>query len=228
MSIYAIADIHLSGNPPTKPMEIFGQKWENHWGKIKTSWAELIQPDDYVLLAGDMSWALKLDEALIDLQALMALPGKKIMIKGNHDYWWQSLKKMNIAVNNEIFFIQNNYAVADNFAICGSRGWVCPDDPFFTAEDEPLYRREVSRVRTSLTAAKQAGFTDIILMLHYPPQYSKPNDFTALIEEFNVKICVYGHLHGETAQDGPQGYIKSTACYLVACDALNFKFKKII
>ena len=135
---------------------------------------------------------------------------------------------MNTAVKGKIFFIQNNFAAANEWAICGSRGWVCPDDPYFTADDKPLYLREISRIRTSLTAARQAGFNQIILMLHYPPVYNKENDFTALMEEFNVKICVYGHLHGETAQTCPTKYIKNTACHLVACDALDFNLKRLI
>lgn len=228
MKIFAIADLHLSGNPPMKPMEIFGDNWINHWEKIKKEWSHIVSPEDVVLLAGDTSWALKLDDALVDLNEIIVLPGKKIIVKGNHDYWWQSQKKMTTAVAGELSFLQNNFYIADHFAICGSRGWICPDDPCFTTEDQAIYSREVLRVKNSLTAAKQAGFQDIILMLHYPPIHTKENGFTALLEEFNVNFCIYGHLHGEAAQYGPSGYLNDTTCYLVACDALDFKLKRIM
>ena len=230
MKIFAIADTHLSGKPPVKPMHIFGEHWTGHWEKIQADWLSRVSPEDTVLLAGDISWAMKLDDAMADLDEIIALPGKKIMIRGNHDYWWQTLTKMNKAVSGKISFLQNNYVTAGDYAICGSRGWICPEDPAFSADDLPIYNREIQRVKMSLEAAKQAGFSQIILMLHYPPLYhqSQSSGFTGLFSEYNVKMCIYGHLHSEAISYAPAGIINGTDCCLVSCDSLDFKLKQIV
>lgn len=230
MSIYALADLHLSGTPPTKPMDRFGPAWENHWEKVRQSWLNLIQPEDTVLIAGDTSWAMKWTEALIDLAAIAELPGQKILVRGNHDYWWGTVGKMAQESPASLYFLHNNFFRAEGWGICGSRGWLTPCDPFFKLEDEPVYRREVSRLRTSLVAARAGGCNRIIVMLHYPPIYLEEcdNGFTDLLAEYEVEYCVFGHIHGDGAHMAPQGQIKSAACHLVACDAINFEPKKII
>lgn len=229
MRIFAIADTHLSGQPPQKPMSIFGDHWLNHWDKIKADWTAKVSSDDVVLLAGDISWAMKLPEALIDLEEIAAQPGKKILVRGNHDYWWQTLSKMTAATGDKLTYLHNNFAVAGDFAICGSRGWICPDDPAFKTDDLPIYERELGRVRSSLAAAVTAGYSRLILMLHYPPLYANtPSGFTALLKEFAVELCVYGHLHNEAIKTAPQGNIEGTVCHLVSCDALDFKLKQIV
>lgn len=230
MNIFAIGDLHLSGNPPKKPMQIFGEHWFNHWYNIREDWLKRVHADDVVLIAGDTSWALKLEEALEDLAEIISLPGKKILVKGNHDYWWQSIAKMSKAVDQQLLFVHNNFAQVDSFAICGSRGWTCPADPCFTEQDQVIYQREILRVQTSLSSAVAAGFKKIILMLHYPPVYSLdiPSGFADLFEEYQIELCVYGHLHGESIKTAPVGKIKGTACHLVACDALDFHLKQII
>jgi hypothetical protein len=229
MKIYAIADTHLSGNPPQKPMSIFGNHWLNHWDKIKADWLASVSPADAVLLAGDISWAMKLEEAKVDLDEIAALPGKKIMVRGNHDYWWQTLTKLNAAVARRIEFLNNNFAIAGDFAVCGSRGWLCPDDPCFGKEDMSIYLRELGRVRTSLSEARAAGFHRLILMLHYPPQYDRrPSGFSELLAEFKVEHCVYGHLHNEAIKAAATGDINGTLHHLVSCDALDFKLKQIV
>jgi len=230
MRIFAIADPHLSGNPPSKPMTVFGDHWLNHWEKIKQDWLQRVTAEDCVLIAGDISWAMELAEALPDLEAIAALPGKKILIRGNHDYWWQTLSKMNRFMGDQLTFIHNTFAVAGDWAVCGSRGWVCPQDPAFTAEDQPIYDREVGRLELSLKGARQAGFDKIIAMLHYPPLYSctEGNAITDLLTAYGVSICVYGHLHGETARFACQGLINGIEYHLVACDALDFKLKQIV
>lgn len=229
MKIFAIADTHLSGQPPHKPMSVFGDHWLNHWDKIKTDWVAKVSSDDTVLLAGDISWAMKLEQALPDLDEIAGLPGQKIMVRGNHDYWWQTLAKMNAAMTNRIVFINNNFASAGAFAICGSRGWICPDDPCFGQDDKPIYLRELGRVRASLEAARAAGFSRIILMLHYPPQHDRrPSGFSDLLAEFAVEHCVYGHLHNEAVKTAVTGDINGTVHHLVSCDALDFKLKQII
>lgn len=228
MKIFAIADTHLSGRPPYKPMSIFGQHWQDHWDKIKADWLERVAPEDTVLLAGDISWALKLPEAMEDLEEIAALPGTKILIRGNHDYWWQTLNKMSTATGGQLIFLHNTFAAVGEYAVCGSRGWTCPEDPSFTKEDLPIYQRELGRVQASLKAASIAGFTRIILMLHYPPCFDhQPSGFTELLQEFHVTACVYGHLHNEAIRTALQGNFNGTELHLVSCDALDFKLKQL-
>ncbi|MDR3591950.1 MAG: metallophosphoesterase [Negativicutes bacterium] len=227
MNYFAIGDTHLSGQPPAKPMSVFGGHWLGHWEKIKTDWLSRVGPEDAVLLAGDISWAMKLEAALPDLEEIMALPGQKIIIRGNHDYWWQTVGKMTAAVGGRLTFLHNSFTAAGDFAVCGSRGWLCPDDPCFGETDVPIYTRELQRVRASLAAARTAGQKRIILMLHYPPLYRQPNGFTDLLSEFQVEICVYGHLHDEAVKTAPSGKINGTSLHLVSCDALNFTLARI-
>jgi uncharacterized protein len=230
MSIFAIADLHLSGDPPNKPMDRFSPDWVNHWGKIQTAWQASVSSDDTVLIAGDTSWAMRWADALQDLAAIASLPGRKVIVRGNHDYWWGTVGKMQKEFPDTFFFLHNNYFFAEGWAICGSRGWITPDDPLFLPEDEPIYQREAIRVRTSLNAARADGCAKILLMLHYPPVYQleNSNSFTALIREFAVELCVFGHIHGNGAHMAPEGDLKGATCHLVACDALNFAVKKII
>ena len=230
MNIFAIGDLHLSGNPPQKPMHLFGNHWFNHWDKIQSDWLTRVKEDDIVLIAGDTSWAMNLQEALEDLQEISALPGRKILVKGNHDYWWQSISKLRSTINNRLYFIQNDFMPINDYAICGSRGWTCPDDPNFQPQDEAIYHREITRVETSLAAAHCAGFTKKILLLHYPQLYAidKPSGFSELFRQYNVTTCIFGHLHADSIKYAPTGMINGTACYLVACDALNFKLLPII
>lgn len=234
MSIFALADLHLSGDPPLKPMDRFSPAWENHWDKIRAAWLAAIKEHDTVLIAGDTSWAMKWHDAAVDLEAIAALPGQKILVRGNHDYWWSTVGKMNQAMAGKLNFLHNNFFVAEGWGICGSRGWVTPGDPMFRPEDEPIYQREVIRTRTSLEAARKAGCENLLLMLHFPPiclqdyLQSCNNGFTELLEEFAVKLCIFGHIHGDGAHMAPQGQIKGAACHLVACDALNFQPVKLI
>ena len=227
MKIFAIADTHLSGQPPAKPMSVFGDNWLNHWDKIKTDWLTRVGPEDTVLLAGDISWAMKLDQAQEDLMAIAALPGQKVIIRGNHDYWWQTIGKMNAAVNKSLIFLHNNFTVVGDFAVCGSRGWLCPDDPFFKEVDRPIYLREINRVKNSLSAAKAAGHNRLILLLHYPPFYDRPTGFSELLKEYNVEFCIFGHLHDDAVKTAPNGKINGTEYHLVSCDALDFKLKQL-
>lgn len=230
MSIFALADLHLSGTPPSKPMDRFSPAWSRHWEKIQNSWLEQVQAKDTVLIAGDTSWAMKWADARVDLDRIAALPGHKVLIRGNHDYWWGTVGKMAREMNDAFFFLHNNYILADGWAICGSRGWITADDPTFRPEaDLPIYRHEVERVKASLSAAYNAGHTQLLLMLHFPPVYQleNQNGFTNLIKEFSVQLCVFGHIHGDGAHMAPQGKIQGATCHLVACDALNFHLKKL-
>ncbi|SCM80658.1 Metallophosphoesterase [uncultured Sporomusa sp.] len=230
MKIFAIADLHLSGTPPAKPMSIFGAHWEGHWEKLKANWHELVTDDDVVLIAGDTSWAMKLPDALVDLHAIAGLPGRKIIIRGNHDYWWQTVSKLTKAVDGKLEFLNNSFAPVGEWAICGSRGWTCPEDPLFKAKDRPIFERELLRVEASLQAARDAGFTRIILMMHFPPFYDHQSHtgFAQLITKYKAEICIYGHLHSDSIKNAATGIINGAAYHLVSCDALEFQLKQLI
>jgi len=230
MHIYAIGDLHLSGQPPLKPMSVFGQEWEDHWEKISAHWQAAVTQDDLVIICGDTSWAMKLSEAKADLDAIAALPGRKILVRGNHDYWWDGLAKMAEETGQRLFFLHNNSYADGWLAICGSRGWLTPDAEGFAPADEKIYRRELERVERSLRLAKQAGAEETWLALHYPPLYSdgRPTGFSQLCEKYHVRRCLYGHLHGASISLGWQGECAGTCYCLVSADALGFVLKKIV
>lgn len=230
MRIYAIGDLHLSGRPPAKPMSVFAPEWENHWEKIQESWLSAVAKDDLVVICGDISWAMRFPGALSDLAEIAALPGSKIFIRGNHDFWWSGVAKMNAAFSGSCFFLQNNFYSSTGLAVCGSRGWLTPNAPDFTQRDETIYRRELVRTETSLFAAQKAGLQRPLLALHYPPLYfdGRSTGFSELCEKYQVSHCVYGHLHGGSAASGYQGEKGGTNYSLVAADALNFQLKHIL
>ena len=224
MSIYAIGDLHLSFSEGIeKPMDMFGSEWINHAERTKANWIQTVSEEDTVILTGDLSWGLRIDEALADLDWLDALPGKKVLIKGNHDLWWTSINKLNKLYKN-IFFVQNNYFLVGEFAICGTRGWICPGDNDFTAHDEKIYKRELLRLRASLEEARQAGYTNLIGALHFPPTNDKlqGSGFTDLFTEYGVKKVVYGHLHGKEAySNGLESILNGVEYRLVSLDKLK-------
>jgi hypothetical protein len=230
MSIYAIGDLHFSGTPPTKPMNIFGDNWENHREKILNSWNSTIHPTDTVLLCGDTSWAMNYQTALADdLAALIALPGRKIILKGNHDYWWTSLKKMETMADNKLDFLQNKFYTAGNIAICGTRGWNLPSVESFSTEDAAILKRECRRLEMSLQQAIAENYTEIIVGLHYPPLYKNMDSsaFTEIMEKYGVRQCVFGHIHGPDAESVFQGIKNNIAYRLVASDYTDFQLVKL-
>lgn len=230
MNIYAIGDLHLSGEPPTKPMSIFGANWQNHWQKIKTNWQKVVTTEDIVIVCGDISWAMKFSDALVDLLAIDQLPGKKVFIRGNHDFWWSSISKMQQNLSSNCFFLFNNFHAFADIAICGSRGWLTPTSEDFTIEDEKIYQKELQRVKSSLAQAKIYNYQKIILVLHYPPLYidKKATGFTELCDKYQVQECIYGHLHAQSIDFGYQGVFNKTNYHLTSADALNFTLQKII
>ncbi len=229
MKLWAIGDLHLSFSEEgklRKPMGIFGENWENHDQKIKDNLIENISGDDLILIPGDFSWAMNLEELKLDIEYLNKLPGKKIFIRGNHDYWWTSSKKMKEFFPEGIYFIQNDYfQIKEDLYICGTRGWSVPGEKGFSQEDEKIYLRELSRLRISLNSVPKGSNIEIIVMLHYPPVNMKHeySGFIELLEEYNVKLCIYGHLHdasiGCRIPDSKWGI----DFRLVSADALNFK-----
>ena len=230
MNIYAISDLHLSATS-NKPMDIFGTDWEGHFEKIKSDWREKVQPDDIVLISGDISWAMKLSDALVDLQALADLPGKKVFIRGNHDYWWNGITKLRDRAPDDSFvFLQTDSVKIGNFVIVGSRGWACPGSPDFSEHDEKLYLREGERFKLAfLDAERKLQDGDVLLaMIHYPPFNLKKEEsvFTRLFEEKGVRKVIFGHLHGPTFF--PLTHEKNgVEYYLTSCDKVGFKLVKI-
>jgi predicted phosphohydrolase len=231
MSIYVISDLHLSFSPAIdKPMDVFGAEWLNHAERVKEHWIDTVSENDTVIIAGDISWALKLEDAIWDLDWLSELPGEKVLVKGNHDLWWSSVTKLNAVTTANMHFLQNNFFDADGYAICGSRGWLCPGDEHYSEHDEKIYKREVLRLRASLTSAKEAGFSKIIGVLHFPPTNDNLADsgFTELFEEFGVEQVFYGHLHGteEGFRGGLSGNRGGVEYKLVSVDYLRFKLHR--
>lgn len=224
MSIFVIADLHLSFNSD-KPMDVFGSEWEAHYEKIEADWVQRVSEDDLVIIPGDTSWAMSFDEAKRDLEWLDALPGKKVLIKGNHDYWWASKKKMD-PVYESITFIHNSIMTYQDTVICGTRGWLCPNDVQFTEDDEKIYNREAVRLENALKMAKNQCMDKMIVVLHFPPTNDKkaPSKFTELIEQYAADVVVFGHIHSKSYFEMTlQGNHNGVEYYLTSCDYLNFK-----
>lgn len=230
MAYYAIGDMHLSGSPPKKPMDVFNEHWKDHHLKIFANWNETITDKDTVFLVGDFSWAMRLSEAKEDLDAIRLLPGRKILIRGNHDYWWSSKSKMNNFTNNELTFLQGDAIQLTDCLVGGSRGYMCPGDSNYTPEkDDAIYRRELLRVESTLESMQNMP-QDLprILLLHYPPYNDKheATGFTDLLEKYKVDHCIYGHLHSFPEQL-PTNWGK-TQLHLVSCNYLDFTLKKVL
>ena len=228
MALWAISDLHLALNSD-KPMDIFGDKWANHDEKIKENWLSKVAPCDTVLIAGDISWSMSMDDGIEDLEWIHKLPGTKILIKGNHDYWWSSITKLN-SLYEDMDFIQNNFFSYKDVAICGTRGWNCPGSTRFSTHDEKIYDRELIRLRLSLDAAVKKGFTKIIVMLHYPPTNDKfeETELIKIVKEYNVARVIYGHLHGPSLNRLYEGNIEGVEYIVTSCDYLNFDPLKIL
>lgn len=229
MSIYAIADLHLSF-AKNKPMSIFGDNWFEHEEKIKQSWNKLVKPEDTVLMPGDFSWAMNLQDTYLDFQYLNNLPGKKILLKGNHDYWWTTLAKLNNFVQennfNNIEFLYNNSFCIEDAIICGTRGWTFNDKE----TSEKILKREALRLELSLKDGINKWGEDkkIIVCMHYPPITEDKNDiFVKVLMKYGVNKCIYGHLHGNSHKDAVEGTINGIDFKLVSADYLNFNLYKI-
>lgn len=230
MNIYAISDLHLS-NTADKPMDIFGGNWEGHFEKIKADWLQRVTPQDIVLIAGDISWAMKLEDALVDLQTLADLPGKKVFIRGNHDYWWNGITKLRDQAPNDSFvFLQTDSVKIGDFVIVGSRGWTCPGSADYTEQDKKLYLREGERFRLALAdgAKKQTNGEKMLAMIHYPPfNLTKEGTlFTDLFEEYGVEKVVFGHIHG-AAYFPLKTELRGVEYIMTSCDKLQFRLEKI-
>lgn len=228
MAIFAISDLHLALGV-NKPMDVFGGNWTNYMERLRQHWAAVVQKNDTVIVGGDISWATYLPECYADFQLLDNLPGQKILLKGNHDYWWESMAKLRQYVRQQGFstidFLHNNSYFCEGTAICGSRGWNDPSYDNFTAEDEKLYEREFVRLELSLQDARQYGAKRTIVAMHYPPvtKYRQVNArFRALFAQYGVCVCVYGHLHSGGAKLAYQGLDNGVQYRLVSADFIDF------
>ena len=231
MNIYSISDLHLSGKTD-KPMDVFGPGWENHFEKIKADWNSKVSDEDIVLICGDISWGTFIDEGLYDLQSLKGLKGKKIFIRGNHDYWWNGITKLReSAPDDTFFFLQNDCIKFGNIIICGSRGWSCPGSTDYTEHDEKLYKREAERFKLCFKEVEKVYEEGdrILVMIHYPPFSAKSPEtlFTRLFEEYGVEKVIFGHIHGENYF--PFRTVKNGIEYiLTSCDKVGFALQKIL
>lgn len=225
MRIFAIGDMHLEGGTG-KTMDIFGEHWHHHDEKIFTAWEKIGRDDDLLLVVGDSSWAMRLEEAKADLDRIGQMKGTKILLKGNHDYWWDSAKKLTQVLHPSIRIVQGNAVIINRVAIAGTRGWVCPNDPYFQPHDQKIYEREVGRLKIALESLQKqlSEYDYLIVALHYPPtnQVHEPTGFTTLIEDAEATVCVYGHLHGEAIKTAFTGLHNHTIYYLVSADATAF------
>ena len=233
MSIFVIGDLHLSFGT-NKPMDIFGVNWENHSDKIKENWIKKVTENDLVILPGDFSWAMDLEDTYEDFKFLSSLPGKKILLKGNHDYWWNTVTKMrNYLTENKfenIDFIQNNYYEFDGKVITGVRGWTIDNKE----ENEKYQKREKLRLETNLKRIREekGEEIEIIVCLHYPPFTidTLPRadiDLSKVMEEYKVHTCIYGHLHGESCNQAFEGEKNGVNYILASSDYLRFDLLKI-
>lgn len=231
MKIYSVSDLHLSGLAD-KPMNVFGAGWENHFEKIKRDWREKVSDEDLVLICGDISWGTVPEEGLYDLQSLKELKGRKIFIRGNHDFWWNGITKLRAAAPDDtFFFLQNDCVKIEDVIICGSRGWTCPGSADYTGHDEKLYLREAERFKLCYRQVEKvrAEGDKLIVMIHYPPFSLKSPDtlFTRMFEEWSADKVVFGHIHGETYF--PMRTVKNGIEYvLTSCDKTGFSLQRIL
>lgn len=241
MKIWAIADLHLCFGAPSKNMEVFGSPWKDYAERIKTNWQSRISREDLVLIAGDISWAMKLEDAMKDLAWIDSLPGIKVILKGNHDYWWPSNKKLSETLPSSIHFIHNNAITIENISIGGSRLWdtreysfgdyiistqnpLAKETAYSEEETEKIYTRELQRLRFSLTQLDPQA-TYRIAMTHYPPISAdlKKSRASKLLEEYGINVSVFGHLHNVRKDLSLFGRKDQISYLFTAADYLNFE-----
>ncbi len=237
MSIYIIGDLHLSFSQD-KPMSIFGQNWEGHAEKIREDWLAKVKPEDTVILAGDFSWATYLENTEADFSYLSKLPGRKILLKGNHDYWWTTITSMKRYLEEKkmkhIDFLYNNSFEIENKVFVGTRGWALLD----SENSQKMIKREADRLELSIKSAiEQYGEEkEKIVIMHYPPisnssmknEYCYESKFLDIMKQYGIKTCYYAHLHGASHKDAIEGEIEGVYFKLISSDYLDFKLYKIV
>ena len=229
MRVYAISDLHLLGGSD-KSMSVFGSHWDGHFTRIGEDWRARVAPEDLVLLPGDLSWAMKLEDALEDIAQVAALPGRKVISRGNHDYWWNSISRVRDALPGGMYALQNDALNIENVTLCGTRGWTLPGDDW-SRDDERIYRRELKRLELTLDAAKRiAQDRTLVCMLHYPPltEQQQDTEVTGMLEQAGVKHAVYGHLHGPSLKGAFRGEHNGVTYHQVSCDGTGFQLVEIL
>ena len=218
MAVFAISDLHLPARQ--KPMDAH---WANHFDKISEDWRARVRNEDIVLLPGDLTWAMHLEEAMEDVRRVGELPGKKLILRGNHDYWWSAIGRVRRALPENMFAIQNDAMLLDGILFAGTRGWTIPGadaDP----DDVRIYNRERLRLEMSMKAARRIDANaPIVAMLHYPPLMESAKGFSDILENYGVADCVYGHLHGASIAGAVRGLRGGVRYHQVSCDGLDFK-----
>lgn len=222
MALFAIADLHLSFGTD-KPMDVFSG-WHDYVSRIEANWKNIVRESDTVVIPGDVSWAMNFSELYPDFAFLHALPGRKILLKGNHDYWWTTLAKMNRFIGESGFdtirILHNSAVEAEGICVCGTRGWLYDSEP---DDDRKILLREAGRLRLSLEAAAKTGLEPVVF-LHYPPVYGDfvCGEILQVLQEYGVRRCCYGHLHGRAALRAVEGVSQGILFRLVSCDHLKF------
>ncbi len=230
MKIYAISDLHmcLKGE---KPMDVFGYRWVNYMEKIRLDWQEKVSDTDVVLIGGDISWAMDLPDALEDIQSIADLKGKKVLVRGNHDYWWKSISKIRQGLPDGFYALQNDCVKFGHKIICGSRAWCVEGSPDFNESDRKIYLREVERLRLALNSAMKIKEEndEIYCLIHYPPFNARRENslFTDLFDSFGVKKVIYGHLHGKESRTDLKITKGDIEYYLTSCDQTDNKLTLI-
>ncbi len=226
MALYTLADLHLATDVQ-KPMDVFGGRWQGYTEKIVRNWNAAVKPEDTVVLGGDISWGISLEEAKGDFALIESLPGKKLILKGNHDLWWETVSKMRRFLETNGFssidFLHNNCFFYGSTALCGTRGWPFEED-FTDPHNEKIFKRELIRLERSLQLGSEEGVEEIICFLHYPPLYStfRCGEIIALLKEYGVKRCFYGHLHSGSLRFAVEGEQEGIEWRLVSGDHVNF------
>ena len=230
MRLFAIGDLHLPGGQE-KPMDVFGGHWQDHFARIAQDWRSRVADEDVVLIPGDTSWAMQLADAIPDLQSIGELPGRKLLIKGNHDYWWGGIGQVRRILPESVQAIQHNAVDLGCAVVCGTRGWMYPTrETPLSPEDTRVFDREMIRLELALKeAVKLADGRPVLAMLHYPPLYQQDRDtpFTALLEKYPVHTVVYGHLHGAGIRAGFTGEHHGVRYLLASCDSLHFSLAEV-
>ena len=222
MAVFAISDLHLPARQ--KPMDIFGPHWENHFERIAEDWRSRVGAEDVVLLPGDLTWAMHLEEAMEDLGRVGELPGRKLILRGNHDYWWSAIGRVRRALPEGMYAIQNDVLQLDGMLFAGSRGWIIPVGENADANDVRIYQRERLRLEMSLKAARRMDAdAPLIAMMHYPPLMDSAKGFSDILEAYRVRDCVYGHLHGAGLNGAVRGERGGVRYHQVSCDGLGFR-----
>jgi len=220
--VLAIADPHLSGAQP-KPMDVFGPGWSGHPDAFFAGWRRVVRDGDLVLVPGDISWAMRLEEARVDLDAIAALPGTKVLLRGNHDYWWPSVTKLRSVLPPRMHALQNDAVRIGDVVVGGTRGWLCPGSPGFGDHDRAVYEREVIRLTLSLQAMARLDGAFRVVMLHFPPTNvrGEPSGFTEALRAARPDALVFGHVHGDGVVARPS--LPGTRVAFVAADRVGFE-----